>query len=190
MIKVLHCREFSIGVESIISRTQFRTFKLVLLSLQACSTCWRCSFVAVFWLWNMSRHAFKISQSFTTKSHYIQPVMCYIDWLNQILLTCRHSDVLALPQQLSPFSWRSKQSNNVCSSLRRQLDNVSGLLIDVAHVFWHFTVIASGQHDRPDHWAPRFTAKPMYKLIGFITIMRWKCVQFFVCRATITYNVS
>lgn len=77
----------------------------------------------------------------------------------KIIRTCKHSDVLALPQQLSPFSWRSKQSNSVCSSLRRQLDSVSWLLIDVAHVFWQFTFIAWRQHSRPDQCAPRYTAK-------------------------------
>lgn len=136
----------------------------MLLSLQARSTVCRCSFVAVFSLWNISRQAFaNNTQSLTRKIcyfpvfHSLRLELITSNVVN-VLLTCRHSDVLALPQQLSPVSWRSKQSNNVCSSLRRQLDNVSRLFIDVAHVFWQFTVIAWWQHSRPDQWIPRFTA--------------------------------
>lgn len=72
--------------------------------------------------------------------------------------TCKHSDVRAFPQQSSPFSCRVKHSNRLCSSLRRQPFHVSRALLDVAHVFWHFGVIASEQHNRPDHSEPRAMA--------------------------------
>lgn len=94
----------------------------------------------------------KISQTYFS-------LACFIDfWVKNHWLTCRHSGVRAFPQQLSPFSWRWKQSNSVCSSLRRQLDSVSWALIDIAQVFWQFIVIACWQHNLPDHCAPRVTA--------------------------------
>lgn len=83
--------------------------------------------------------------------------------------TRRHSDVRALPQQLSPSSCRSKHSNSFCSSLRRHPDHVSRLFKDVAHVFWHRTVNACSQHNRPDHSAPRWTAM-MVKIIRPVKI--------------------
>lgn len=64
----------------------------------------------------------------------------------------------AFPQQSSPFSCRPKHSNRLCSSLRRHPIHVSRALLDVAHVFWHFGVIASEQHNRPDHSEPRAMA--------------------------------
>lgn len=68
--------------------------------------------------------------------------------------TCKHSDVRAFPQQSSPFSCLVKHSNRLCSSLRRHPFHVSRALLDVAHVFWHFGVTASEQHNRPDHSEP------------------------------------
>lgn len=73
--------------------------------------------------------------------------------------TFKHSDDRALPQQLSPFSCRSKHSNNFCSSLRRHPAFVSCTDIDIAHTLPHSMPTACEQHIRPDHWAPRVIAK-------------------------------
>lgn len=127
-MKILHCFVFVTGVKSITCLMQCRTFEFEWLSLHACSNNFRWSLVVLRWLWKISRQA------------------------------CKHSDDLALPQQSSPNSYRSKHSNNVCSSLRRHPVSVSFAFADVAHEFWHFNVFANGQHNLPDQSLARATA--------------------------------
>lgn len=74
------------------------------------------------------------------------------------ILTCKHSDVRALPQQRSPDSWRSKQANICCSSLWRQALINSPVVEDVAQALLQRGERPKPQQRRPDHWDPRATA--------------------------------